>query len=476
VDRDQFLGRWWFAEQADEKLPGILRRRADGTIELELLTKMMEEDRSYREIIYGLAGGKFFSLCSNVSRTTKYNFAAYGERSEIWEPSYVFENHELRSKDETFRVITFTIDGLQEWSRISGITKKWTQYQQGNRIEHEISRSEPEAITLLMNGYEIHIRSTFNSTPLRWGQEIREGSQVWVQSNEGLSMDEWRAKFIHPFRRLVQFATKTGGDIAAISVEIPNDNSSIEPKGDGNWIKISSNDAKKYPKSSDIKGIYRPLFTASDLAALPDSLNEWFGLYNQFPQALDALLDLDLAPRSMEETCFVTSRLLERLCERFESSRLLDKATRESILKLVEPLLSNENREEITDRIKSDLSRRSVRIPLSEMIREWSSVLEPLKSSPEIAPWVASLFLNTRNCFAHHDPDTCMKAARGLELRALASLVRGLVDVEISSRIGLTPIDIAAVLDDTGGLNLAKLLTRFFEKSKKPDKDVQSFS
>lgn len=208
----------------------------------------------------------------------------------------------------------------------------------------------------------------------------------------------------------------------------------------------------------------RPLFTAQAMFERPQSLQDWFRFYQKYEEALRALLDLNLVSRPANDTFFNTARVLERLCERFPSSELLSKEVLDEIKRRVDDLLDDSNRSEVLDKLH-DARRSKTRAPLTSMLRAWQPYIEPLASTPEMIDWLASRILDTRNCFAHHDPNTCKRAAEHEELYYLRMLVRTIVDSEICRTLGFPPDTAIVALKDSSQHRSGELLKHFFEES-----------
>jgi hypothetical protein len=369
-----------------------------------------------------------------------------------------FEQH-----DEPFAKLSFSVEGIQEWSQLTGLRRALTQRGDNPQIEHQVERVQPDSIMFSADGLSIEIMSTYSSPGRKWGVTILEDSQIVVTTSEPKTLMQWRDDVITPLQRLVQFAVRDGGTIRRVAIRSSADSDEEYPDPRA-WLKWQARWMKPYPYDEKRLRFERPLFTAQALHDVPHSLQTWFDFYQKHEEALRALLDLSLVSRPADDRFFTTARVLERLCGRFPNSVLLTKEVRDEIKRRIDDLLDDSNRREVLDKL-NDARRSKARAPLTLMLRDWQPYIEPLASTPEMIDWLAGRILDTRNCFAHHDPNTCKRAAEREELYYLQMLVRTIVDAEICRGLDLPTEAAIIALKDSSQYRSGKLLKHFFEKS-----------
>jgi len=265
---------------------------------------------------------------------------------------------------------------------------------------------------------------------------LQEDTLFVTTSNIPLSLGQWKVLILIPLRGLIQFATKNGGTINRAAAR-PND-----PKR--RWIDHYGLDVRlpwtadwmtQYPYDDSHFGLKRPLFYASDFVDSPSALSAWLELFGDRREALTSVLDLSLGAPSAEFRFFAAARLLERLAEKLPLSSL--GAT--------------------LHHKKSDRWKRLV-----SLLEAWQEHVEPTRSHPEMLMWVATLIIDTRNCFAHQSPSTCRKAATGYRLLCLEALVRTLIDSQICRKIGLPAETAVSALTDSKQYRLGQELVNYF--------------
>lgn len=461
------LGMWWFARNDDEKVTkvtGVLRDAETNRAQLEILSDLMHEQPDRHPLILEEANGDRYSLVNSSRTKLKNRFASSMSSSEVWHFDHIVRGAHLDCRDEVFARLSFSVEGIQEWSQLTGFTKALIQRGNKPEFEHEITRVPPEPLRFTADAMDIVVRSTFNDIGQKWGVDIREDSQIIVSTSKARTLSQWKNDVIVPMQRLIQLALKNGGTIRRVSVS-PKLNGNNRLEGREGWFRWYGTWMKDYPFDGRRSPLERPLFTAQSLHNISDSLQKWFDFHKRHESALEALLDLRLGSPTSEYRFFTTARLSERLQERFPSAELFSKKTLSEMKGRVHDLLSADNREEFFQKLA--MARRSnSRTQLSSTLSQWQPYIEPLASHPDMLEWVAGRILSTRNCFAHHDPETCKKAAMGYELHCLEMLLRTVVDAEVCRHLGFSASLVNQELNDSSQYRTGKDLAQFYALSR----------
>lgn len=460
---DHMLGYWWFPEAPDTRFPGALRGAETDNPTLELILPIILEWDNFHVLILGIANGHRYSLINNGFLREKNNMASAISKSISYRIENVIRGGHFEQHDETFAKLSFSVEGIQEWSQLTGLRKSLVQRGDNPQIEHQIERVQPDSIKFHADALSIEITSTYSDSGRKWGVTILEDSQIVVTTSEPKTLMQWRDDVITPLQRLIQFAVKDGGTIRRVAVR-PLADLNEDEQDPRIWLRWQARWMKPYPYDEKRLRFERPLFTAQALHGVSHCLQVWFDFYQKYDEALRALLDLHLVSRPANDKFFTTARTLERLCERFPSSVLLSKEVLDEIKRRVDDLLDDSNRSEVHGKLNG-ARRSTARAPLLSMLRDWQPYIEPLASTPGMIDWLAGRILDTRNCFAHHDPKTCKRAAEDEELYYLRMLVRTIVDAEICKSLGFPSDSAIAALRDSSQYRRGELLKHFFEES-----------
>ena len=441
MERSAQLGTWWFPDTPDDRFCGVLREMENGHYRLEYETDPMVPKDRYWPLIHGETRGHYYSLIDNVLLTYGFQLSSSGTHSQTLSIGNLLQGILVDDREERFPAISFQIEGLQEWTQLTGFQKEiiWRESSVDN--EYAFHRSAPEDIVFTARDMVITLRSAYHYPSGRWGVTFTEDSLVRIESDRSRSIYEWRDQAIYPLQRLVQLVTRQGGTISNVSVRLDTDASGSLISLPHRWFQLHSRWMKQYPTPSDRRdSIFHALFFAGDLHRVTDgSLDAWFDEYGARKTAIDAMLDLPLTAQSPPDQFFGAARYLERLMERFPSAELFSKHVLNCMKDRIRDLLDESNRAEVFTSL-GNARGGTLRRKTLDLLTEWQGYLEPLKTAPEMIPWLARLFVFTRNCIAHHSEETCREAALdNSRLIPLLEFTRTLVDAEVLRLLGFAP-------------------------------------
>lgn len=416
------LGIWWFEDSLEKRMPGNLLHVSSTEYRLEVLADFAVDQRNYARMILGEAHGELYSLVEcNLSKTKNW-FAGSVSSIETWSVQQVLHRGHLESDDEPFDTISFSVQGAQDWSRVSGITKSYTQQEGNPELEFVFSRQPPDPILLTLDSFTLKVRSVLASPSKPWSASLEEDTLIEVRSVQPLTLTQWRDSVIVPLRCLIQFATKTGGSVhrAAIAASGEDNMNGLERRR--RWILWSARWMKEYPYEPKSQGFEKPVFFAKDVANIPEALPKWMALFERTKEPMTSYLDLSLGAPSLEYRFFAASRLLERLLGRGSMAK---------------------NK-------------------LEKLMDKWRPHVVPLNSHPQLVPGLAQQIMDSRNCFAHHRVAECKAAVTGYHLACLDALVRTLIDCEVCATMGFPEDTVPNAIKDMRQNRLAKGLPQFF--------------
>lgn len=243
---DYLLGLWWFPEKPDTRLPGALSGAETDNPTLELILPIMQELDSFHVLILGIANGHRYSLVNNGFLRERNNMASAISKSISYRIENVIGRGHFEQHDEAFAKLSFSVEGIQEWSQLTGFRKSLVQRGDNPQIEHQIERVQPDSIMFHADALSIEITSTYSDAGRKWGVTILEDSQIVVTTSEPKTLMQWRDDVITPLQRLIQFAVRDGGTIrrVAINSSAGTDEGNEDPR---NWLKWQARWMKPYP-------------------------------------------------------------------------------------------------------------------------------------------------------------------------------------------------------------------------------------
>lgn len=434
---ETFLGTWFDPSNKNIVYSGVLSIKDDQSVEIEMMVFPSQQPPTHWDLLHGFTVNGDYSLLSVSSISHPVSIGSQNIRSERYVVACTLHGHHLSSPIERFEHLSFSIDGLQYWSQLTGITQSMSRIGEEAEVAHEIMRRPPDPVTLSANG----LTFTFVSLPgfpnEKWSVSLAEDTQVHVTATEPMTIAEWQERVVVPVQRLVQFCVRSGGTITRTFVS--HDAFDVAARRGGrSQYRFAFSWGKAY--SLAIWQLYfeQPLYNLSDFDSNQDALSAWFDLYRDYKDAINALLESQDDTTSREYRYFVHARLLERLIERHKSSLLIDDPIQQQITEFARRIVDEAVWAEYSGNLKT-AARSKARAPLLSSLREWSAFVEPLKSNHDMMDWVAGKMINTRHCFAHHSFDSCRKAIGLGEIGYLQALVRTLIDYEVGRRLEFSP-------------------------------------
>lgn len=435
-ENDWVLGYWWLPGKLGGKRAGVLWNVGGNVYELDVLSDLETFHFANASIVHGEAHGDLYTLLRCIPVEAHGWLKDSDAGIEVTQAREVIRGSHLESSDELFESTALTIEGGQSWSQISGIKQTLIQHENSPTLDVLFERKSPNSIDLSANQFSVELRPTVDIPSSNWSATLQEDTLFVVTSSVPLSLGQWKELILIPLRGLIQFATKNGGTINRAAAR-PKDPTRrwIDHYGLDVRLPWTADWMTRYPYDDSHSGSKKSLFHASDFIDIPSALSGWLKLFNERREALTSVLDLSLGAPSAEFRFFAAARLLERLAEKFPQSSL--GAT-----------------------YHHDKSERWKR--LVSLLEAWQEHIEPTKSHPEMILWVATLIVDTRNCFAHHSARTCRKAATGYQLLCLEALVKTLIDSQICGAIGLPAETAASALADSRQYRLGQDLVNYF--------------
>lgn len=441
---EQHLGIW--GPPNEQALPGNLILDESGAIKLQLLHSGEAILVEHYEMMYGVTGKDLYTLLGVLQHSMNFSMATTIGATFSYYVRSVIKGAHLDSYDHRFPRFSFSIVGLQEWTRLTGISSEIIQVGDDSSWTRQFAHKRPPAVDIAIDGYNYRFFSQSRTSSKNWAIDLEEDSQVHVSSQEPLTIGEWLSRVVRPFQRLVQMSVKTGGNLQrlAVSDKLEGGNGS-----ERDWFELVNFTSDQYPYVTDRFRLEHPILQLEDIQRSPESLEKWFEVDAKYREALAAVIDTTLGEPTEGYVLFAHSRFLERLVSRYAQSELCDKDTMKKIVEYAKGLVPGDNGETLGQKIGSQ-RRNDAKVPLIGALRKWIPFFEGWQFNEAEIGWIATKIIKTRNHFAHQGADKPdpMRIQHGEEVVFLA-LIRTIIDFEIADLIGINAEIVAKRLEDT---------------------------
>lgn len=455
---ERHLGVWLSPDQ--EAAAGVLTIIEDDHVELELLSQQMRTDFQHHGLIRGFTAGEIYSLLHLQNTSFGVRMGSSLGSTDIYWIGAAIKGAHLDSENEAFPRFSFTVGGIQEWSRLTGIAKESVQVQGSKKIDRTYTRSTPDTVEIECGDLTFRFVPVTREPGTKWSISLQEDTVVEVHAKHPKTVDEWVREVALPFQRLFRFVAKTGGTLRRLAIStVASPASGVVGRDWFNVIWFGN----AYPLDERSLRLDRPFLLLSDFVENPDALAKWFGLERQYREPLTAVLDSDLGRPTEEYVFFVHARLLERLVNYYPKSELCDKETIEKIVEFAATLVPEENREVLAQKIRSQ-RRNDAKVPLVHALRTWLPMFEGWSPSEEEIDWIATAIIKTRNFFAHQGssrPDP--KRIQVDEFAVFTYLARTIIDFEVAQVLGFSTQEVRDRLDNSRQWRNARIVREVWQ-------------
>jgi hypothetical protein len=444
-------GYFWLPEKDNEKIPGVLTIKDGGDIELEIVGYFDEEivtisnNNSHLGRIIGHVEKDGLVTLENCFYTEQ-NYSFFGGISK----SKVCVNQVLSGvayeKDEivTFNTLSFSVDCMDEWVGISGITvnSDWN-----NKITSIIYSPPDNIVYSLDNGMELCICFAYTVPFFAKVNEAKITQKAYFK----LKSDSLKPlnDFISLVYKIVNFMcfaiddTISLKNVSATSSEIQRESSGS--KNTPIEIKIFYSSIP-YVAKIPIKTSNQMLFNYGIIKTNAQSIfNNWINAYEVISPALNLYFSTKVGAQKYLDGKFLSLiQGLETYQRRTNDEQLMNT---DDFNKLVETIMKNcpeENKEWLNGRL-----RYGNEINLAKRIK---SIMEPFKNflgnNREREKLIRKI-VDTRNYYTHYNKDLENKAADGTELWQLCQIMEFIYQLHFLRVIGFTDLEITNVVENS---------------------------
>jgi hypothetical protein len=419
------IGKWWHPERPDQPTAGMLGPSSAGGIQLTLIEPLRSVPPGEVSAIHGVANRTAYTLVNPVQ------YWSHGD-TEHWLAMTVVKGEHLPTPSLAVKQIAFQMEGLQDWSHVSGIMRTMTSSELDAEVAFDFRYERPATVQLHVDDVSVGIGFDYSFPMPGWGIKFVEDTLIMLISSTSRTISQWHFDYIRPLQRLVQFATRRLGKIYFAGIVPPEEGSRLASLH-GVWIDETASRPEPGKVNTDV------LFTLRDHVSTTTLIESWFDVYRRLKRPIDAYLEDHLSTSDFEVrplAFFSAARLIEQFKQ---STQIRDKFSDETLSKVEQAIKDHVASDEQADILRQlpTLRRRASKDSMTRFVEFHRDSLQAIGVEELDPAAIGKLFGNTRNYEAHHNPEKAAGAAKGLELANLTALCTLLIDIEISSLIGL---------------------------------------
>ena len=441
-------GYFWLPDQDEKKIPGVLTIKNGGDIELEVVglfddsIKSLNSDDNLDRIIGHVEKDGLVTLENCFYTNKNISFGGISKSKICVNKVLSGVAYEL-NEIVTFNSLSFSVDCLDEWVRISGISN---DSDRKNRTA-TISYIPPEKISYVLdNGMKLEICFAYTLPGFPNTTEAKITQRVYFK----VSSEELRplSDFTEIAYKLTNFlcfsidATVTLKDLSATSKEIQRDG------GDGNKYPVPVKvfyPSIPFEKNAPDKSWHRMLFTYETIKSnAQDVFNNWLRAYEIMAPALSLYFSTkNGAQKYLDGKFLALAQGLETYHRRTSVEKLMDSSEFDSLVSTISESCPEEHAEWLSGRLM-----HGNEINLGKRLKQ---IIEPFKdklgSSKERSKLLRKI-VDTRNYLTHYSENLKDNAADGEELWVLCQKMEVIFQLHFMKVVGFSDKEIESVVEN----------------------------
>ena len=445
-------GCFWRPSEPDRKLPGTLSISDGGHIELEVIGRFggrievsLNADLNPIERIVGhIEKDGFVTLDDCYYKTLPLSLMGDISKSLIHVGKVFIGVRYDEGENPVFNTLTFSVEGIDEWVGISGIS-----------VEHHfeertatISYQPPEDISLdLDNGMRLLITFhwTLPGAPIIKEARISQKTYFQLVSEEERELKEFTS-VVHKITNFLCFATDQ--IVSLDDMEATSDNLR-QDFGEGRTKKVSiSIYYSSLPYSKDEPKIrqHDMLFGFGKIQSdVQEKIKNWMEAYEKVAPALDLYFLAKMGMQTYLEARFLAlAQGLEAYHRRTSDEKRIDEAEFDELVENLVNQCPEEHREWLSRELKYG-NEVNLRKRLRGIINSFKEVIGNRAKRENLI----NRIVNTRNYLTHYDLSLESKAAKDEELWPLCLKMELLFQLHFLQLIGFSREQIDSLLADS---------------------------
>ncbi|WP_217541728.1 HEPN domain-containing protein [Vibrio metschnikovii] len=448
VDEYIKTGYFWIPGREDKKIPGMLTINNGGDIELEVVGLFDDSIKSLNggddfDRIVGHVENDGLVTLDNCFYTRKNHSFGGISKSKLCVNRVLSGVAYDKNEPVTFNTLSFSVDCLDEWLRVSGIK---VDFDDENKTA-TISYIPQENISyLLENGMKLEIcfKYTLPGGAATTEAKITQKAYFKLSSKELSSLDEFTG-IAYKITNFLCFATDTTvslKNLLGTSIELQRDGGG----GDKYAIPIkiyypSIPFSEKEPSTS----WHRMLFTYGTIKSnAQDVVNNWLRAYEIMAPTLSLYFSTkNGAQKYLDGKFLALAQGLETYHRRTSDEKLMESSEFETLVSKITKNCPDEN----VDWLKGRLMYGN-EINLANRLKR---IIEPFKdklgNSKERSKLLRQI-VDTRNYLTHYNEDLRNSSADGSELWILCQKMEVIFQLHFLKVIGFSEEEINSVVEN----------------------------
>lgn len=442
-------GYFWLPERDEKKIPGVLTIKNGGDIELEVVglfddsIKSLNDDDDLNRIIGHVEKDGLVTL-ENCFYTQKNHAFGGISKSKVCVNKVLSGVAYHENESVTFNTLSFSVDCLDEWVGISGISIDSDWENKTATISYVL----PENISYdLNNGMKLEI-CFFCTTP---GSSKATEAKITQRVYFKLVSEDLRplgdfTEIAYKLTNFLCFAIDTTvalKDLSATSKEIQRDG------GNGKQYPVSIKvfyPSIPFTEKVPDKSWHRMLFTYGTIKSnAQDVFNNWLRAYEVMAPALSLYFSTkNGAQKYLDGKFLALAQGLETYHRRTSDEKLMDSSEFDSLVSKISKSCPEEYAEWLSGRLihgnEINLGKRLERI------------IEPFKdklgSSKERSKLLRKI-VDTRNYLTHYSENLKDNAADGEELWNLCQKMEVIFQLHFLKVVGFSDEEIESVVENS---------------------------
>ncbi|HIF9264547.1 TPA: HEPN domain-containing protein [Photobacterium damselae] len=449
VDEYVKTGYFWLPERDEKKIPGVLTIKNGGDIELEVVglfddnIKSLNDDDDLNRIIGYVEEDGLVTL-ENCFYTQKNHAFGGISKSKLCVNKVLSGVAYDENESVTFNTLSFSVDCLDEWVGISGISTDRDRESKTATIHYSL----PENISYdLNNGMKLEICFSCTTSRSSKATEAKITQRVYFKliSEDLRSLDDF-TEIAYKLTNFLCFAIDTTvalKDLLATSKEIQRDN------GNGKYYPVSIKvfyPSIPFTKKVPDKSWHRMLFTYGTIKSnAQDVFNNWLRAYEIMAPALSLYFSTkNGAQKYLDGKFLALAQGLETYHRRTSDEKLMDSSEFDSLVSTI----SESCPEEYTEWLSGRLMHGN-EINLGKRLKR---IIEPFKdklgSSKERSKLLRKI-VDTRNYLTHYSENLKDNAADGEELWELCQKMEVIFQLHFLKVVGFSDEEIESVVENS---------------------------
>ncbi len=447
----QYLGLWWLPTDERHKVSGTITFSDDTGIKLNLIGSLSQNrhfgapDR-YPTILGQTNSGQFITLRSCLQISHRLTIPGFAVEEIIADEMYVGKHHTTLDLQH-FQKAQVTFTYLTQWLAISGFSYQNTNTAEGFPEKVDVQYVFPEPVQVKVFDTSISISHTLNQDTKGHRVNLKESVSITFESQQALTLEQWRNKWLLPFQNFLTFATGQPNRLADISVF-------------SKYSYFTGQNGKKilrpitaYYRQTSAKTTYKEDFSIQDMLFSYHDISDdvqrifdnWFRVSSNFDTVSSLLFVTQYSLMPYLNPRFLSvSQAVETYNRRKYPNYVMPKERYKSYVRLILRQTVRSQKDWLSKKLEH-ANEPSLYTRLIQLMNVANEVMAPIVGNTER---FARKVADTRNYLTHYNPKNKKKAATELELYWMIETLIVLVQWSMLLELGVSPQKCTALFSD----------------------------